>query len=61
MRLISQTDRTSQLSAGRLEIFVNNTWGTVCQRGFDIEAAHVACRQLGFFNATAWGEADSVE
>ena len=33
---------------GRLEICVNGSWGTVCNDGFDTNAAKVVCRQLGF-------------
>ena len=32
---------------GRLEIFVNDTWGTVCHDRFGTEDAMVVCRQLG--------------
>ncbi|XP_025100423.1 deleted in malignant brain tumors 1 protein-like isoform X2 [Pomacea canaliculata] len=38
--------------AGRLELFVNGEWGTVCNDEFDREDAIVACRMLGF-NSTA--------
>ncbi|RDD36431.1 Deleted in malignant brain tumors 1 protein, partial [Trichoplax sp. H2] len=40
-------------SYGRLEVFYDNTWGSVCQYGFDIQAADVACKQLGFANGAA--------
>ena len=32
---------------GRLEMYWNDEWGTVCGRKFGMPEAHVACRQLG--------------
>ncbi|XP_025103083.1 deleted in malignant brain tumors 1 protein-like [Pomacea canaliculata] len=39
--------------AGRLEIWYDGTWGTVCEDGFGQRDALVACRMLGFNSTTA--------
>ena len=59
-QLVSETGRTSRLSAGRLVIIVNEECGTVCINSFDMTDADVACRELGFERANAFTTASAI-
>ncbi|XP_063405755.1 scavenger receptor cysteine-rich type 1 protein M130-like [Mytilus trossulus] len=41
-------------NSGRLEIYHNGLWGTICDDTFDINDAHVACRMIGFSSAESF-------
>ena len=48
---------SSSSENGRLEIFLQGEWGTVCNDGFDSIDADVACRRLGYYFANDFGNA----
>lgn len=58
LRLVSNDPSSPE--SGRLEIFLNNAWGTVCMIGFDVYEADLACRQLGYLYADRVDTVDSL-
>ncbi len=49
------TGGDSRPFSGRLEIYINNQWGTVCDDGFQQTEAERACRQLGLLDNLYYG------
>ena len=51
LRLARGVSSSTSYTSGRLEIYYNGQWGTVCDDSWGISDSHVACRQLGYFGA----------
>ena len=56
VRLVARNGQTSlSLTAGRLEVYYNGEWGTVCDDGFLSSEANTTCRDLGFTGYLNYG------
>uniref|UniRef100_A0A915PUQ6 SRCR domain-containing protein n=1 Tax=Setaria digitata TaxID=48799 RepID=A0A915PUQ6_9BILA len=48
IRLVDENDNSNvSVIAGRLEVYVNGQWGTICNRSWTQQLASLACNQLG--------------
>ena len=54
LRLVDNDNSYTNVSAGRLEMYVNGIWGTICNLGFDFNDADVSCRQLGYLGVATF-------
>ena len=52
MKVRLQSGKT--INQGLVELFLNNTWGTICDDHWGIEEGNVICRMLNYSEG-AWG------
>lgn len=61
LRLARGSTTSYSYTSGRLEIYMNGRWGTICSRSnFGINEATVACKQLGWSGASSYGRSRSL-
>lgn len=60
LRLVNSTHVSTTSGGGRLEIYLNDRWGTVCDDGFGAADAKLACNQLGFSKYIRYGRVRSL-
>ena len=48
IRLVSNSSYISVQYVGRLEIFHNGQWGTVCNKSWTFQDSLVVCKELGY-------------
>ena len=48
MRLFNNDNTSPSNTAGIVEVYFNNQWGTICRSSYNYDTAIVVCRQLGY-------------
>ena len=61
LRLVRSSATSYSYTSGRLEIYMNGRWGTICSSSnFGINEATVACKQLDWTGASSYGRSRSL-
>lgn len=56
VRLMGTGDAESQDGKGRVELFMEGKWWSICSNGWTNDSAAVACKQMGFESGKLLGE-----
>ena len=59
LRLLRDGQTSYTFTSGRLQIYINGRWGNVCDAGFGITEATVACQQLTYDRALSFGNSQN--
>ena len=61
LRLVRGSTTSYNYTSGRLEIYMNGRWGTICNdANFGRTEATVACQQLGWSGVSSYGYSSSL-
>ena len=56
LRLVRDSTASYNFTSGRLEVFINGRWGTICNDAdFGLPETTVACQQLGWNGGSSYG------
>ena len=51
---------SSNIFVGRLKVYINGQYGTICSEGFDINEADIICRQRFYSPAASYSTASDL-
>ena len=54
-----ETSINNTFMSGRLQIYLDGQWGNICDTGFGMTEATVACQQLTYDNATSFANSQN--
>ena len=59
LRLSVLDDTSYTFTSGRLQIYLDGQWGNICDTGFGLTEAVVACQQLTYNTALSFGSSQT--